>query len=181
MTLARTYTGPALITRSAADRWGMGWPTEIACMINGRPVTWPEMGQQKRQRQREQLARKQRPEPVRIVPAYVWTFRVPGTFFAGWWCYVVTREDRFPAMWHEGGRFGNAGLAESIVRAWPMGLLPIAENFERWMRLLAKTRPRRHARDPRPAGSLIGWFDTRYRGRFALSREELVRTLTPDT
>lgn len=177
MTIANANMGPVYISRSAADCWGMDWPPEVACEENGRRVTWSDLGARKRKQQAEQLARKRRVEPPRIVPAYVWTFRVPGTFYAGWWCWLVTRRERFGAMWTDRGKWAKPRLAESIVRAYPMGLLPMPENFERWMKLLAETRPRRHPHDPRPAGSLVGWYDGRWSGRFALTRDEL---LTPD-
>lgn len=173
MTIARAYTGPALITRSFADTMGLDWPPEIACIVNDRRVTWAEMGEQKRQRQREELARKRRVEPPRIVPAYAWTFFVPGWLYAGWHCWLVTRREQFGVRWSDRGKWSQPKLAESIMRAWPMGLLPMPENFERWMELLAKTRPRRHPRDPRRAGSLVGWYDKQWSGRFALAKEEL--------
>jgi hypothetical protein len=161
------------MTRSFADAMGLNWPPEIACIVNGQRVTWAEMGEQKRQRQRDELASKRRIDPLRIVPAYVWTFRVPGWLFAGWHCWVVTRHEQFGVRWSDRGKWSQPTLAESIMRAYPMGLLPIAENFERWMIALAKTRPRRHPHDPRPAGSLIGWLDREWSGRFAMTREEL--------
>ena len=163
------------MTRGFADAMGVQWPPEVAAIVNGRVVTWSEVGERKRQMQREELARKRRVEPPRIVPAYVWTFRVPGWLYAGWHCWVVTRQEQFGVQWSDRGRWRKPRLAESIMRAFPLGLLPIAENFERWMIALAKVRPRRHPRDPRPAGSLVGWYDRKWSGRFAITKAELER------
>ena len=165
-----------LMTRSAADFWGLHWPPEVAsCVGNGRErryVTWDEVMESRRCRQAERLAEKYRVEPPRIQPCYVWVFFVPPPLYAGWWCYVRTlRECRgvnFPGF--------MPGLATSIMREFPCGLLPVIENFDKWMPAFAKAYPRPKTGDLRRAGSRVGWlqkvsegFDF---GRFAADGRE---------
>jgi hypothetical protein len=71
------------------------------------------------------------------------------------------READSPVNFHTGGRFSTFDgpfLADSVMHEIPMGLLPIPENWERWMAELAHRYPRHHPRDPRKAGSRVGWL-----------------------
>lgn len=156
----------AVIRRSFAESLGIQWPTDVAYRINDshagglRDVTWAEVGEEKRRRQRERLARIRWPEPPRIVPAYVWAFFVPGWIYHGWHCYVVAREFDVSVTF----RGLNIELAESIMRAVPLGMFPHIDHFERWMPELAKRHPRKKPRhDRRRAGVVFGWLEDRRR------------------
>ena len=166
-----------IMTRSASEYWGRTWPADWAYTEGGQPVTWEEVKRQRRGAQQEHLARKRELEARRVVPAYICSFQVPGFIFGGWWCYVVTVEygcDEGKAC-GGGNNFGHKGdikwgpLAESIMKACPLGLLAMEDNWREWMIALARHRPRRNTRDPRPAGSLVGWYD-REQGRFSMER-----------
>lgn len=127
-----------------------------------REVSWSEILDMRRERQRERLERKRhffKHEP-RVVPCYVWTFfnraMIP---YYGWYCYVVSRHFSI-AVNFKGFR---ADLAESILRAIPLGFLPVADEkcFYEWMEKFAETYPRTHPIDKRKAGSLVGWITDR--------------------
>jgi hypothetical protein len=160
-----------VITRSAADFYGLAWPPDVAYLVDGRPVTWAEVHHARRLDQARCLNRKRQVAPPRVQPCYVWTFLVPGWLFGGWWCYVVTRRQEQPVEWQTTGRFGRPygpALAESIMRAVPLELFPLRENWDRWKARLAERHPRHHPRDPRPAGSIVGWLSDG--SRFSLDK-----------
>lgn len=150
----------AVMYRSFADTMGMKWPREVAYKVfdhahRARSVTWAEVMQTRREKQARRLEDILRPEQPPIQPCYVWTFYVPGFIYGGWWCYVITLRDQIAVNF----RGFDKKLAESIMRAAPLGLLPVAENFDRWMPLLAKHHPRSKTRkDRRKAGRLVGWL-----------------------
>lgn len=134
-----------------------------------REVPWSEIMDNRRKRQAERLDRKRHSwnsEP-RIVPCYVWTFFNPQMIpYHGWYCYVVSRHFELAVNFR---RF-NAHLAESILRAVPLGFLPVADRdcFYQWMAKFAETYPRKHPIDKRKAGTLVGWITDRT--RFTLQR-----------
>ncbi len=119
-------------------------------------MPWTEVLDRKRARQKERLERIRwfEPEPG-IVPCYVWTFFnrqwIP---YHGWYCYVVSRHFEIAVNF----RGFRTQLAESIMRAIPLGILPATEHFTLWMEKFAATFPRRNPIDKRQAGSKIGWI-----------------------
>lgn len=145
-------------------------------------VTWDEIMERRRLRQAEIMERRLRPAEPTVLPCYVWTFFISGFPFGGWHCYIVTR------------RFGDISLsfyrrrpshymevAEQVMRAFPCGLLPLAENFETWMAAFAKRYPRSRnwpggkvlhhgEHDPRMAGLAYGWLTDRR--TFSLQRPQ---------
>lgn len=157
------------MSRSFAETMGFDWPPNVAAVVDGEPVTWDQVMANRRARQAQQLADKRHAAPSPVVPCYVWTFKVPGWLYGGWHCYIVTLHEQIGVTFRN--PFGG-DIALSIMEAEPLGLMPMAINFTRWMQALARRRPRHHPRDPRPAGSLIGWYD-RVARRFALTREAL--------
>ena len=145
--------------RSFAEAFGFNWRPDVAMVVNGKPVTWAEVHENRRKRDERNVGWKRRVEEPAILPAYVWTFfnrqSIP---YHGWYCYVVTRHDDIAVNFL---RFDRE-LAESIMRAVPLGVSPTEANFERWMRKFAKQHPRpRHPKDPRQAGSIVGWLERR--------------------
>jgi len=161
-------------------------PANVAYVVNGREsrdVTWDEVMAVRRQRQAERMERIRQPAEPAVLPCYVWTFfnrqDIP---FHGWYCYVVTRHGDTAVH----GKYGlvEVTLAESIMAAIPLGMLPRADNFDSWMAAFAKTYPRsRHwpggkvldrgsgERDPRKAGVLHGWIKNR--SWFSIQRPEI--------
>jgi len=129
--------------------------------LQPREVPWSELMERRRVRQKERLDGKRWfiREP-RVVPCYVWTFynqqMIP---YHGWYCYVVSRYFSIDVNF----RGFKKDLAQGIMRAVPLGLLPdgTERQFDRWMELFAKTYPRKHPIDKRKAGSLVGWITDR--------------------
>jgi hypothetical protein len=129
-----------------------------------REVPWSEILDSRRARQKEHLDRKRHfwhCEP-RTLPCYVWTFfnrqMIP---YHGWYCYVISRHFSIAVNF----RGFHTELAESILRAVPLGFLPVTDRkvFDAWMERFAETYPRKHSIDNRKAGSLVGWMTARTR------------------
>ena len=151
-----------IMTRSAADFYGIEWPPDVALMetdlLSGelKATTWSDIHDIRRQRQRDRMSDIRRIPTPRFVPCYVWVFYVPGFIYGGWWCYIVTLRDSIAVNFQGFDR----ELALSIMESVPLGMLPIQENFIPWMKELAKRRPRKHTcRDKRTAGTIVGWLD----------------------
>lgn len=139
-----------MMKRSFADAMGFQWPKELACIVNGRKVTWDEIRQMRRDRQARHLATVLRIDgPVRRA-AFVWTFFVPGVIYGGWHLYLRTVTD---SWWIR----ASNGIALEIMRTFPCGLLPIPENFYRWKQAFAGAfpRPGKFSRQ----GMLAGWIE----------------------
>lgn len=149
-----------IMTRKAGDFYGMDWPRDVAYKetdVRGelKTITWAEVLDLRRQRQRGQMDDIRRVPTPRIVPCYVWTFRVPGWLYGGWWAYVVTLRKSIAVNF----RHFDLKLAMSIMESVPLGILPLEANFEAWMKELARRHPRKQMRDRRKAGSIVGWID----------------------
>ena len=160
-----------VMMRSFADAMGMKWPKNAAMKVGDyrspqgfRFVTWAELHEERRTRQAKILKRIRRPPEPFVVPCFVWTFFVPGFIYYGWHCYIVTRTFEVGVTFRD----FDEKLAESVMKAVPMGMLPMTENFIVWMEKLAKQHPRKHPRDKRKAGSVVGWLENRR--RFTLDR-----------
>jgi hypothetical protein len=158
-----------VMTRSFAEALGIRWPDNAAQVVGDhrghRVVTWDELLARRREQQASRLASIRRPAEPTVLPCYVWTFFNSSWIYHGWHCYVVTRHFDFPVNF----RGFREELAISIMQACPLGLFPVEENFDKWMKELAKQHPRRKPRkDPRKAGSVIGWLE--HRRRFTLHR-----------
>jgi len=159
-----------IMHRSFAEAMGFDWPPEVALLegLDARDatrVTWDDVHDERRKRQARILAWKREPELPDVLPAYVWAFYNRQLFpYHGWYCYVVTRHFQV-AVNFQGF---DAELATSLMEAIPMGLFPMPENFDGWMKELARRYPRRHPHDPRKAGSVVGWLERKR--RFTLER-----------
>ena len=171
----RSYGADFVMDRKAAIAWGVvdGWPRDAALKVGDhrapagfRFVTWKEMHRHRQQRDQERLAFKRRIDEPSVRPCCLWTFdNGPIVPYGGWWCYLVMLNDQIGVNF----RGLNKELALSIMQAVPCGLLPLLENFDHWMEAFAEQHPRNHPKDPRRAGSIVGWL--KGRTRFALQRE----------
>ena len=150
-------------------------PPNVACVevyIGGDDkrvhVTWDEIMERRLQRQAERMERIRLPAEPTVLPCYVWTFLVPGDFYSGWYCYVVTRHFADAVNF----RGFDEPLALSIMNEIPLGFLPHTANFDSWMPAFAAAYPRsrrwpngkvlhRGKRDPRKAGTFHGWLTAR--------------------
>lgn len=152
----------SIMYRSFADNFGIKWPNDWAYTINRKPITWAEVLDERRAQQRRRLADIHRPESPEMQPAYLWTFCVPGWLYGGWWCYLVTKRQKFSIGSRKNtthANIDNERIVTELMTRIPCGVLPLPENFHLWMPAFAETYPRKNVKDPRPAGSLIGWFD----------------------
>ncbi len=147
-----------VIMRSFADSMGLDWPPDVARVLvdhsGRREVTWAEVMAYRREEQRSRLDALRRVDPPRTVPCYVWVFHVPGWLYGGWWCDVVTLREQLSVNF----RWFRQDLALSIMRAAPCGFLPLAKYFDQWMPAFAEEHVRGPCKDPRRAGTMVGWL-----------------------
>lgn len=143
---------PFIMERSFAISMGFNWPHDLVAIVNGKRITIADVRRNRREQQKRRMAEILKyPEPS-IVPCYVWTFLVPGWFKAGWYCYIVTRKEDFCIR-------EDSRLAMNLMEEIHLGILPMQENFKRWMIELSRHYPRKHPHDPRKAGSIVGWYN----------------------
>ena len=145
----------SIMERSFAKSFGLDWPADAAAKVNGRYVTWAEVHAIRRKDQKLRMNTIRftwlHPYPD-ILPAYVWTFLVPGWLFAGWHCYIVTRKESFSVR-------DDSTLAVDLMKSIPLGILPMPEYFNQWMAAFAQKYKRHGVKDPRQSGTLVGWYD----------------------
>ena len=123
-----------IMHRSFAKHMGFNWPREIACIVDGKPVTWAEIRANKTANQQRHLASILRCDAPRRA-AHVWTFFVPGWIYGGWHLYIRTIKERWWIRECD-------ELALDIMTMFPCDLLPIRENFALWKQTFAKTYAR---------------------------------------
>lgn len=125
-----------IMLRSWADCHGYNWPREWAYKIDGNVVTYQELLDKKRERQRRHLENI-RANEIEIKPCYVWTFHNPYFPFAGWWLYVLTSvKNRDFEIGFRDTRLDK--FITEIMREFPLGFLPIVENFRAWKKEFAR-------------------------------------------
>jgi len=114
--------------RSWADNWGYDWPKQIAYTVDGLAVTYLELLNKKREKQRRRLEFLRTPS-VRIEPCFIWVFYNKQSFpFGGWWIYIRTLKNYFPIDF----RGQNTDFKSKIMALYPCGFLPLIENFRFW-------------------------------------------------
>lgn len=146
----------SIMNRSFAEHIGVVWPKHIAQIVDGKPVTFAELLDRKRERQGERLTRKLfdwNGEETRA--AYLWTFYQPGLFgfvYMGWWAYIRTLNDSYQISVRDIG----CDFALSVMAQFPCGVIPIRENFRQWAEAFGGTyaRPGRFKQQ----GLVLGWI-----------------------
>jgi len=155
-------TTGSIVMRSFADFMGVKWPRDVAAYIDGEPVTWAQVHAQRTAMQQRRIDWKRASQKQRVA-AWVWVFYNNTDLFGGWFCYLVWIEDGQQRDVAVNFRGFDKGLAASLMRAFPMGVLPLGDprdSFRQWMELFAKKYPRKKPRkDPRKAGSAFVWYD----------------------
>jgi len=132
-------------------------PPGVAYIINGRRVTYADVGKAKKEKQRRQLACK-REESVsheERIAVYVWTFyNDPHVcpFYSGWWCYINGRKSK-----HEWQVNENNDAAIKVMTAFPLGITPLPENFYEWKEAFSKAYPKPVNSDNRRSGKAKAW------------------------
>lgn len=136
--------------RSFAEHAGLQWPKNVAAVVNGEPVTWAQVHENRRQRQRQILGHRMAcTGPVRRA-AYVWTFFVPGVIYGGWHLYLCTLKEKW---W-----IRRDDPFELVLMAqFPCGMLPIPENKYRWKQAFAQQYSAPRQRGGEPQGVVFGW------------------------
>lgn len=139
------------------------FPAHVACISGGRVVTWDDIRREKQERQRRQLEAKRRTNAPRQIPVVVWVFyNDPDNFpfYSGWYTYIRGRARRYAGgdEWSinfrgpEGDRPRMIGM---VMNAFPVGLLPMEENFDAWMKEFVRTYPWPEKR--RREGKAFAW------------------------
>jgi hypothetical protein len=140
-----------VMNRSFAEHMGFQWPKDIACIIDGEPITFAQLKAEKISRQRLRLQRIRGSDVPTRQAAYVWTFEVEVDFpYGGWHLYIRSLRNSWWLHWED-------DLAQNIMQMFPCGLAPIRENFYSWKIAFGKSmsRPGRF----RNQGLLIGWIE----------------------
>lgn len=152
----RGRTVTSIMNRSFAEHMGVHWPKHIAQLVDGKPVTFAELLDRKREWQAERLRRKLfnwNAQETRA--AYLWTFYQPGLFgfaYMGWWAYIRTLNNSYKISPRDIGR----PFALSVMSQFPCGVLPLPENFRQWAEAFGQTysRPGRFEKQ----GLVLGWI-----------------------
>jgi hypothetical protein len=134
-------------------------PPGVAYIINGRRVTYADVGKAKKEKQRRQLACKREDSIFceERIAVYIWTFyNDPDIcpFYSGWHCYIYGWH-KHKHEWWVGGR-GDIGssLQEMTMTAFPLGIEQSAKNFYQWKEAFAKAYP---IVAPRISGKAKAW------------------------
>lgn len=131
--------------RSAAKFWwGEELPKGIAYLSKNHlyddwvPTTYKELLEKKIEKQKWELDRKRDCETTVTLPGYIWIFYVPGSLFAGWWIYIKTRKHDYGISFrHE----RNDKLIVKCMQLFPLGIIPVLENFDHWAKKFAQQYP----------------------------------------
>lgn len=145
-----------IMDRKAAEFWaGVVWPKDIAMKVDDKFITWQEIHDKRRERQAVRLEDIYLPEPPPYVPCYAWVFHNKWSFpYGGWYCYIITRREQVAVNF----RGFRESLAMSLMKEIPL-VLPLVDNFYQWMNLFIHDYPRTKVKDPRKAGSVVGWYN----------------------
>ena len=123
------------MTRSFARHMGFNWPREVACIVNGVPVTFAEIRANRIANQRRHLERVLSCSASTRRAAHVWVFYNPGWLYGGWHLYIRTLKDRWWISTCD-------DMALRLMAMFPCGLLPMRDNFGAWKQAFAKAYAR---------------------------------------
>jgi hypothetical protein len=152
-----------VMTRSFADCMGFKWPKDVACIVDGRRITYTELKAKKAEETRKRLRQIERPETVRHA-AHVWVYYQPGLFgfcYQGTWLSLRTLKDCWTFEFR-GSDYARGTTAIDIMRLFPCGILPTMDNFEIWKEAFIK-RYRKPGRFKRQ-GMVPVWAEYEYDG-----------------
>lgn len=128
------------------------YPPDTVAVINGQPVTKSDILDAKRTRQARELENKLRSYDNIEKPCLIWTFNNgPVIPYGGWWLYVRTLKHD----WCIRKRYNDIDLTLKIMALYPCGLLPIMENYHKWLREFARHYPKATAKRPRDQGMAL--------------------------
>lgn len=139
-----------IMDRKAAKFWrNEDWPPEIAYKYyegcysglgitpEWKIVTYAELLAKKIARQSSKLNYKRRPDQYTL-PAFIWVFKNVHAFpFGGWWIYLKTLKNDYPLNF----RCSRDHVILRIMERMPLGMMPIKQNIEPWMKEFAQRYP----------------------------------------
>jgi len=132
------------------------YPPDVVMVVNGTPITKSDILANKRTRQVRELENKRRIFSPKIVPCFIWVFDNGPIFpYGGWHLYVKTLKSSWwlrPGRWY----FNGDTQAEEVMNLYPLGLLPIWENFELWATTFAEVYQRPSGKRE-SQGMVIAW------------------------
>lgn len=138
-------------------------PPDVACYVNGEPVTWAEVMEIRRERQRRILEWKRRDFAGRWRPVRV-TVRYFDQWLKGGWHTYFDAAGGY-SHWVRKDRYERALMEMFPVRNPRSPLFPVA-NFYEWMEAFARTYTKgQFCR--RPRGCRIIWARMTGRGHWA--------------
>lgn len=126
------------ITRKALETWNpkirageIKLPPEFAGVSDGKVLTWDDVKQRRRKRQKEILARKRSSyDQIQKKPLYVWVFWCPGIsgIFEGLWTYFVGVGRDYRGNGYKGQVDGH--LFDEVMRLFSVrnSLFPVSRN-----------------------------------------------------
>ena len=118
-----------IIHRSSCFHKHLFENTDIAYFIDGHPTTFADIKKTKIERQKKQLKYKRDIEFI-YKPCIIWVFKNPQLFpFGGWWCYIKTYKDYAVNFRNPDSEI----LMRKIMEVYPLGFLPMPEQFYEWM------------------------------------------------
>ena len=117
-------------------------PPDVSCLVDGKPVTWAEVIEKRRIRQRQILRNKRRSSEWRLVRVTVWYNAA--WLYGGWHAYI------------EGVSFARRWVRNEADEAMLMSLFPLADNFRDWKPAFAE-RYQRGTCGGKPRGSVFCW------------------------
>jgi hypothetical protein len=109
---------------------------DVAYYSDGIPVTFAQIRQNKIDKQRLHLKSLIRCE-LTIKPCYLWAFYNDTFPYGGWWLYVKCCKIDFAINFKNEIDFPK--LAAKIISCYPLGFLPMKENFYAWIRVFEKS------------------------------------------
>ena len=118
-----------IMHRSFDDSRGFNLPKNIAYKINNKFVTYEEIKKEKIKKQKRHLEYKRSINIIIEKPCYLWVFYNDTFFVGGWWLYLRTSKGDISLNF----RCRNKELKLMAMKAYPLGYLPIEENFYKWM------------------------------------------------
>ena len=162
----------AYINRGALETWNpkirageIKLPPEFACVFNGKVLTWEDVKQRRRERQKTLLEQKRSSYGrIQVKPLYVWVFWCPGIsgFFEGLWTYIVGLGREYHGGGYKGQLAGH--LLDDVMRLFPVieqTLFSLKDDWrerEKWMKGFVK-RYQRGFWCGKPQGKSLIWAE----------------------
>ena len=124
-----------IIHRSSIFFQSLFQNNDVAYFINGHPHTFTEIKQNKVNRQRRHLENILENGFI-IKPCYIWAFYNNTFFYGGWWLYLKCNKIDFAINFKN---YDFPKLVPKIMELYPLGFLPLKENFRNWIAEFEKT------------------------------------------